>query len=86
MYIVILQTSDESLGISVSGGVRNLKGDSPIYVTNIHPSGCLGRTKQIKVGSLAQGVVCYSKLYFTYDKKKIYHIYIHIKNRKVEGL
>ena len=49
--IFFLQDPSESLGISVSGGVNSPQGDTPIYVTNIKPTGCLGRTKQIKVRS-----------------------------------
>jgi len=48
MYIS-LQDPSETLGISVAGGLDSPRGDTPIYVTNINPSGCLGKTKQIKV-------------------------------------
>ena len=46
----VTDLSDESLGISVAGGVRNIqKTDTPIYISNIQSSGCLGRSKQVQV-------------------------------------
>ena len=44
-----MQSRDESLGVSVAGGVKNQKGDTPIYISNITDMGCVGRTRQIQV-------------------------------------
>ena len=46
---LLLQEPHESLGISVAGGLCSPRGDVPVYVTNINPNGCLGRTRQVKV-------------------------------------
>ncbi|KAL5007350.1 hypothetical protein ScPMuIL_016156, partial [Solemya velum] len=46
--VTVTKDPAESLGISVAGGKCSPRGDIPIYVTNINPSGCLGKTKQIK--------------------------------------
>jgi hypothetical protein len=35
----------------VAGGYGNPRGDIPIYITNIHADGCIGRSKQVKVRS-----------------------------------
>lgn len=43
---------DENLGISVAGGVGAQRGDTPIYVSNIHPNGCLGRSSNLQKGDL----------------------------------
>ncbi|KAK6191471.1 hypothetical protein SNE40_003152 [Patella caerulea] len=42
----------ETLGISVAGGVASHRGDTPIYITNINPKGCLGRTGKLKRGDI----------------------------------
>ena len=44
----------ESLGISVAGGMCSPRGDTPIFVTNINPQGCLGKSGNIKVSWVAQ--------------------------------
>ncbi|KAL8579248.1 hypothetical protein ACOMHN_010832 [Nucella lapillus] len=42
----------ESLGISIAGGVMSQRGDTPVYVTNINPAGCIGRCRQVKKGDV----------------------------------
>ena len=44
-----VQDSSESLGISIAGGSKGQRGDTPVYVTNINQSGCIGRCRQVKV-------------------------------------
>ena len=39
----------ESLGMRIGGGIGSNEGDTPIYVANIHPHGCIGKSKQLKV-------------------------------------
>ena len=39
----------DTLGISVAGGMCSPRGDTPIFVTNINPQGCLGKSGNIKV-------------------------------------
>ena len=40
----------ESLGMRIGGGIGSNEGDTPIYIANIHPHGCIGKSKQLKVG------------------------------------
>ncbi|CAH1785422.1 unnamed protein product, partial [Owenia fusiformis] len=51
-HFTVAKDSKESLGISVAGGLESLRGDIPLYVTNIQANGCLGRSKQIKKGDV----------------------------------
>ncbi len=39
----------ESLGMRIGGGIGSNEGDTPIYIANIHPHGCIGKSKQMKV-------------------------------------
>ena len=39
----------ESLGMRIGGGIGSNEGDTPIYIANIHPHGCIGKSKQLKV-------------------------------------
>ena len=54
----VVQSRDESLGVSVAGGVKNQKGDTPIYISNITDMGCVGRTRQIQVSQPAARSGC----------------------------
>ena len=36
----------------IGGGIGSNEGDTPIYVANIHPHGCIGKSKQLKVSSV----------------------------------
>ena len=45
----IKKNSRESLGMRIGGGIGSNEGDTPIYVANIHPHGCIGKSKQLKV-------------------------------------
>ena len=51
MVCVVSQDASESLGISIAGGVQSPRGNTPVYVTNINPGGCIGRCRQVKVGA-----------------------------------
>ncbi|XP_035826009.1 ligand of Numb protein X 2 [Aplysia californica] len=42
----------ETLGVSVAGGVGSHRGDTPVYITNINPAGCVGRTRVLKKGDV----------------------------------
>ncbi|KAL4225196.1 PDZ domain binding [Mactra antiquata] len=52
LTITISKDVNESLGISIAGGISNTRGDTPVYVTNINPHGCLGKTGQIQRGDI----------------------------------
>ena len=47
--ISIKKNVRESLGMRIGGGIGSNEGDTPIYVANIHPHGCIGKSKQLKV-------------------------------------
>lgn len=47
--ILVKKSVRESLGMRIGGGIGSNEGDTPIYVANIHPSGCVGKLKQLKV-------------------------------------
>jgi len=48
----IKKTPRESLGMRIGGGIGSNEGDTPIYVANIHPHGCIGKSKQLKVADI----------------------------------
>ena len=48
--VTIRKTVRESLGMRIGGGIGSNEGDTPIYIANIHPHGCIGKSKQLKVG------------------------------------
>ena len=47
--ITIKKNARESLGMRIGGGIGSNEGDTPIYIANIHPHGCIGKSKQMKV-------------------------------------
>lgn len=47
----MFQDANESLGMRIGGGLGSNEGDIPIYIANIHPQGCVGKTQQIWVGN-----------------------------------
>ena len=47
--ITIKKTVRESLGMRIGGGIGSNEGDTPIYIANIHPHGCIGKAKNLKV-------------------------------------
>jgi len=54
--ITIKKTVRESLGMRIGGGIGSNEGDTPIYVANIHPHGCIGKSKQLKKGDILLSV------------------------------
>jgi len=44
-----LQNGSDTLGIGIAGGRFTCGYDTPIYVTNVQPDGCLAKTGQISV-------------------------------------
>lgn len=46
--ITIKKNARESLGMRIGGGIGSNEGDTPIYIANIHPHGCIGKSKQMK--------------------------------------
>jgi len=54
--ITIKKNVRESLGMRIGGGIGSNEGDTPIYVANIHPHGCIGKSKQLKKGDLLLSV------------------------------
>ena len=47
--VSIRKTVRESLRMRIGGGIGSNEGDTPIYIANIHPHGCIGKSKQLKV-------------------------------------
>ena len=47
--VTIKKTVRESLGMRIGGGIGSNEGDTPIYIANIHPHGCIGKSKNLKV-------------------------------------
>ena len=47
--VSIRKNARESLGMRIGGGIGSNEGDTPIYIANIHPHGCIGKSKQMKV-------------------------------------
>ena len=47
--VTIKKTIRESLGMRIGGGIGSNEGDTPIYIANIHPHGCIGKSKNLKV-------------------------------------
>ncbi|GFS01024.1 ligand of Numb protein X 2 [Elysia marginata] len=50
--VTIHKDASESLGVSIAGGLGSQRGDTPIYITNINPVGCVGRTNVLKKGDV----------------------------------
>ena len=48
----IRKNARESLGMRIGGGIGSNEGDTPIYIANIHPHGCIGKSKQMKVSTI----------------------------------
>jgi len=44
-----VQNGSDTLGIGIAGGRYTCGYDTPIYVTNVQPDGCLAKTGQISV-------------------------------------
>ncbi|XP_046681916.1 ligand of Numb protein X 2-like isoform X2 [Homalodisca vitripennis] len=55
-FITIVKEPNESLGMRIGGGLGSNEGDIPIYIANIHPQGCVGKTQQIWKGDILIGV------------------------------
>ena len=45
----VMQNGSDTLGIGIAGGRFTCGYDTPIYVTNVQPDGCLAKTGQISV-------------------------------------
>ncbi|GLH08152.1 Protein lap4 [Gryllus bimaculatus] len=54
--VTINKEPNESLGMRIGGGIGSNEGDIPIYIANIHPQGCVGRTQQIWKGDILLNV------------------------------
>ena len=58
----------------IGGGIGPNEGDTPIYVANIHPHGCIGKSKQLKVssvfGNISKGSPGHPK--FWQQKNRVY--------------
>ena len=61
--LTIRKNARESLGMRIGGGIGSNEGDTPIYVANIHPHGCIGKSKQLKVAVIFS-IYFYTDLYF----------------------
>ncbi|XP_054281293.1 ligand of Numb protein X 2-like [Macrosteles quadrilineatus] len=51
-FITIVKEANESLGMRIGGGISSNEGDIPIYIANIHPQGCVGKTQRIWKGDM----------------------------------
>ena len=60
--VAIKKNVRESLGMRIGGGIGSNEGDTPIYVANIHPHGCIGKSKQLKVSGCT--CILYYQLYY----------------------
>jgi len=49
--VTVKKNVRESLGMRIGGGIGSNEGDTPIYIANIHPHGCIGKSKQMKVSA-----------------------------------
>uniref|UniRef100_A0A8W8NQE1 Ligand of Numb protein X 2 n=1 Tax=Magallana gigas TaxID=29159 RepID=A0A8W8NQE1_MAGGI len=58
--VTVSKEPQETLGISVAGGIDSPRGDTPIYITNINLTGCLGKTRTGQVFSLQKGDILLS--------------------------
>lgn len=54
--VTIKKNVRESLGMRIGGGIGSNEGDTPIYIANIHPHGCIGKSKHLKKGDLLLSV------------------------------
>ncbi|KDR23920.1 Ligand of Numb protein X 2 [Zootermopsis nevadensis] len=54
--VTINKEPNESLGMRIGGGLGSNEGDIPIYIANIHPQGCVGKTQQIWKGDILLNV------------------------------
>lgn len=54
--VTIHKDPKENLGMRIGGGIGSNEGDIPIYIANIHPQGCVGRTMQIMKGDILLNV------------------------------
>ena len=69
--VTIRKNARESLGMRIGGGIGSNEGDTPIYIANIHPHGCIGKSKQMKVKQYKVNKVWGKYLYtFTYIQFK----------------
>ncbi|XP_040580097.1 ligand of Numb protein X 2 isoform X1 [Lepeophtheirus salmonis] len=50
--VIVKKNPRESLGMRIGGGIGSNEGDTPIYIANIHPHGCIGKSKQMKKGDI----------------------------------
>lgn len=66
--VTVTKDPTETLGISVAGGLSSPRGDTPIYVTNINPNGCMGRSKQVKKGDILLSINGVSLLALTHNE------------------
>ena len=66
--VTIRKNVRESLGMRIGGGIGSNEGDTPIYIANIHPHGCIGKSKQLKVIilNLKQWYLWYLELVLTH--------------------
>ena len=69
-----MQNGSDTLGIGIAGGRFTCGYDTPIYVTNVQPDGCLAKTGQISVVYKISMLLIRSKLNpFTADPVKALH-------------
>ncbi|CAL1533723.1 unnamed protein product [Lymnaea stagnalis] len=64
--VTINKDPSETLGVSIAGGVASHRGDTPVYITNINPDGCVGRTNVLKKGDVLISINSTSLLSLTH--------------------
>ncbi|XP_071439109.1 ligand of Numb protein X 2-like isoform X2 [Hetaerina americana] len=66
--VIISKSVNESLGMRIGGGMGSSEGNIPIYIANIHPQGCVGRTQEILKGDILLGVCDTSLIGLTHSQ------------------
>ncbi|CAG5128988.1 unnamed protein product, partial [Candidula unifasciata] len=64
--VTITKDLPETLGVSIAGGLASHRGDTPVYITNINPDGCVGRTNVLKKGDILLSINTTSLLNLTH--------------------
>ena len=78
--VAIKKNVRESLGMRIGGGIGSNEGDTPIYIANIHPHGCIGKSKQMKVKgkTYPSSIVDFSKVLAGHLSRGLFIIFLPI--------
>lgn len=67
-YFSINKGPQETLGVRVAGGLESQDGNTPVYVQNVNPYGCLGKSGMLKKGDVIISVNGTSLLGITHNE------------------